>query len=191
MKLIALDMDGIVNSNILIRKWFIDKEKELFELTNKQPTDTELRNAFKEEFKNSTELIFPQLAKYITEICEKTNAYILWTSTWRKLEKYSDINVAKDMFNRHGLPGDKLIGYTPQIGMSWYGRSRGSEIRSWLKNNNLTEEITHCAVIDDRIDAGENLPKNAKFFWIDPNQGISDYETINIINYLNENYNNE
>jgi hypothetical protein len=191
MKLIALDMDGVVNSNILIRKWFIDKEKELFELTNKQPTDTELRNAFKEEFKNSTELIFPQLAKYITEICEKTNAYILWTSTWRKLEKYSDINVAKDMFNRHGLPGDKLIGYTPQIGMSWYGRSRGSEIRLWLKNNNLTEEITHCAVIDDRVDAGENLPINAKFFWIDPNQGISNYETINIINYLNENYTNE
>lgn len=184
-------MDGVVNSNILIRKWFIDKEKELFELTNKQPTDTELRNAFKEEFKNSTELIFPQLAKYITEICEKTNAYILWTSTWRKLEKYSDINVAKDMFNRHGLPGDKLIGYTPQIGMSWYGRSRGSEIRLWLKNNNLPEEITHCAVIDDRVDAGENLPINAKFFWIDPNQGISDYETINIINYLNENYSNE
>ena len=191
MKLIALDMDGVVNSNILIRKWFIDKEKELFELTNKQPTDTELRNIFSQEFKNSTELIFPQLAKYITEICEKTNAYILWTSTWRKLEKYSDINVAKDMFNRHGLPGDKLIGYTPQIGMSWYGRSRGSEIRAWLKNNNLTEKITHCAVIDDRVDAGENLPKNAKFFWIDPNQGISDYETINIINYLSENYTNE
>ena len=181
MKLIALDMDGVVNSNILIRKWFIDKEKELFELNNKQPTNTELRQAFKTEFKNSTELIFPQLAKYITEICEKTNAYILWTSTWRKLEKYSDINVAKDMFNRHGLPGDKLIGYTPQIGMSWTGHSRGSEIRLWLKNNDLNEEITHCAVIDDRVDAGENLPKNAKFFWIDPNQGISEYETINII----------
>lgn len=43
------------------------------------------------------------------EICEKTTADILWSSTWRKLPEYSDIKKAQEMFDRRDLPGEKLI----------------------------------------------------------------------------------
>ena len=189
VKLIALDMDGVVNSNIKIRNWFSDKMVELenqgYSYINNE-LRLEARKAFNEEFDHSTELIFPELAKYIKQIVDKTDCYILWSSSWRTLDKYSDIEIAKDMFNRHDLPGNKLIGYTPQLHFMDQG-IRGNQIRTWLYNNTLFEynDLYKCAVIDDRFDAGEMLPNKCQFFWIDPNIGITEYETNKIITYLN------
>lgn len=180
-------MDGVINSDELISKWFSNKFNEL-ENDGNYYTDDELRlkvrNAFKKEFCDSTELIFPELAKHIVKICNKTNCYILWSSTWRKLEKYQNIEDAKEMFNRRGLPGDRLIAYTPQIGTSWGGFCRGDEISLWIKNNE-EYNIIKCAVIDDRLDAGYNLPNNAKYFNINEYCGITKYNTKDIIDYLN------
>lgn len=169
-------MDGVINSNQHIQKWINDRwkieENDPNHLTHEE-IRIAVRNAYQQEFVHCEELVFSDLAKLVTEICEKTDCYILWSSTWRKLERYQDIEKAKDMFNRRGLPGDRLISYTPSIGMSWGGHCRGSEIKCWIKDN--TEyEIIKCAVIDDRIDAGENLPDNAKYFWIDEFVGITE-----------------
>lgn len=189
VKLIALDMDGVVNSDIKIRKWFSNKMSELesqgYSYLNNE-IRIEARKQFDKEFEHSTELIFPELAAYITQIVNETNCYILWSSSWRNLSKYNDIEVAKKMFNKHNLPGDKLIGYTPQLHFMDQG-IRGNQIRSWLYNNKYFDykDLYKCAVIDDRYDAGDMLPNKAKFFWIDPKQGITEYETKNIINYLN------
>lgn len=129
VKIIALDMDGVVNSNELIKKWINDRFKIEEENPNNS-TDEDIklavRKAYQEEFVHSQELVFSELADKITKICNETNCYILWSSTWRKLTRYQDIEIAKDMFNRRGLPGERLIAYTPQIGMSWAGHSRGS-----------------------------------------------------------------
>ena len=186
VKIIALDMDGVVNSGKLIHQWIEDRWK-IEEQNHNHLTDEDVRlavrKAYQEEFVHCEELVFTELAKRITKICEETDCYILWTSTWRKLERYQDIEAAKDMFNRRGLPGERLIAYTPQIGMGWAGRCRGSEIKSWIINNE-EYNIIKCAVIDDRIDAGENLPKNAKYFWIDDYIGITDNNVDDIIEYL-------
>jgi hypothetical protein len=69
--------------------------------------------------------------------------------------------------------------------MSWGGYNRGSEIRAWI-NDNVYGKVIKCAVIDDRIDAGYCLPKCAKFFQINDQIGITEDETKDIINYLNE-----
>ena len=186
IKLIGLDMDGVINSDELCYKWAEDRWKIEEQNSNNLTNDDiriAVRKAYQEEFVNMEELVFPELAKRITKICEETDCYILWTSTWRKLKRYQDIEVAKDMFNRRGLPGDRLIAYTPQIGMGWEGRCRGSEIKSWIINNE-EYNVIKCAVIDDRIDAGENLPENAKYFWIDNYIGISDNNVNDIIEYL-------
>jgi hypothetical protein len=186
IKIIALDMDGVVNSDFLITEWLKNKERELKEnITDKDKLNLQIKKSFLKEFNNSTELIFNELAQRINTICNKTDCLIVWSSTWRKLEKYKDIKKAKKMFNRRNLIGDRLISYTPQIGMSWAGHCRGSEIASWI-NNNEEYEIIKCAVIDDREDAGYNLPINAKFFWIDPYIGITDDNVEQIINYLND-----
>lgn len=188
MKLIVLDMDGVVNSDFLISEWITNKRNELSNKYSDKLSDElrlEVRKAFNDEFDHSTELIFPELAARITKIIDETDAFILWSSTWRKLNKYQDMEVTKDMFNRRGLPGNKLIGYTPQLGMGWDGNCRGSEIALWIKNN-IYEKIEKAAVIDDRIDAGYNLPKCAKYFKINEQIGITDYDVEDIINYLNE-----
>lgn len=188
LNLIALDMDGVVNSSIAIYDWF---DKKMSELENNgfsyldNEIRLEARKIFNKEFENSTELIFPELAQRIKRIVDETDCYILWISTWRKLEKYSNIEIAKDMFNRRGLPGDKLLDYTPSIGMAWSGSCRGNEIKMWI-NNNTYGKVNKCAVIDDREDAGYNLPSCAKFFQINEQIGITEYDMEDIINYLKE-----
>lgn len=189
VKLIALDMDGVVNSDIKIRKWFDNKMLELenqgYSYLNNE-LRLEARKAFNKEFDHSTELIFPELAKFIKQIIDETDCYILWSSSWRNHPKYVDIEVAKDMLNRHNMRGDRLIGYTPTLHFLDQG-IRGNQIRTWLYNNSYFDynDLYKCAVIDDRHDAGEMLPDKCKFFWIDPRQGITEYETNKIINYLN------
>lgn len=185
-KLLVLDMDGVVNSDQLIHQWFNDKFKELENDDNCYVNDElrlAVRKAFAEQFDHSTELIFPELAKHITTICEKTNCYILWSSSWRRLEKYRKIEDAKDMFNRRGLPGDKLIGYTPQF-TRYDDGCRGAEIRSWIMNNELGK-VFRAAVVDDRIDAGFLQLKNACFFQTDEYYGITEKHVSDIIKYLN------
>lgn len=190
MKVIALDCDGVINSNILIRKWMADKYSEIEKKQNTfsyNEIREEVRNEFQKEFCHCEELVFPELAKIISTICEKTDAKILWSSTWRTLDRYKNIEDAKKMFNRRGLPGDVLIGYTPKLGADFFtsSYSRGSEIRMWLFNN-VYGNIEKCAVIDDREDAGHDLPTNAKFFQTDENVGITDLMSYEICDYLNE-----
>ena len=55
-----------------------------------------------------------------------------------------------------------------------------------VKNDNIYGKVIKCAVIDDRLDAGYGLPKCAKFFEINGQTGITEYDTENIIKYLNE-----
>lgn len=177
IKIIALDMDGVINSNKLFYKWIMEHEKKYGR--------EEAIKIFRKEFCSCEELVFPQLAKRITEICEKTDSYILWSSTWRKLERYKKIEDAQEMFNRRGLPGNRLIAYTPQSGFSWAGRCRGSEISLWIRNNQ-EYNILKCAVIDDRDDAGFNLPKCARFFQTLSEDGITNKTKKEIINFLNK-----
>ena len=188
IKIIALDMDGVINSSKLIQKWIDDKWK-IEEQNPNNLTDEDVRlavrKAYQEEFVHCEELVFPELAEKITKIVNETGCYILWTSTWRRLERYENIEDAKDMFNRRGLPGDKLIAYTPSIGLGWSNHCRGSEIKSWIKNNE-EYDIIKCAVLDDRLDAGENLPDNAKYFWMDDSIDITDENVKDVIKYLND-----
>ena len=189
IKLIALDMDGVVNSDTHVNNWIMNKRKEYKKSYPEiNPISNEffqlVKKAYINEFVHCEQLVFPELAKRIAQICEETDCYILWSSTWRKLQRYKDIEKARQMFDRRGLPGKRLIAYTPCIGMTWGGHSRGSEITSWIRYNQEYEVIS-CAVIDDRIDAGQNLVENAKFFWINPNQGICDFDVKDIVEYLN------
>ena len=189
IKIIALDMDGVVNSSKHVGDWIYNKREEIkSQNPHLDPLGDEIfqltRKEYQKEFNHMIELIFPELAERIKRICDETDCYIVWSSTWRKLNEYKDIENAKEMFNRRGLPGDRLIGYTPSA-MSWEGHCRGSEIRVWIKDN-IYGKVTKCAVIDDRYDAGYNLPKCAKFFQINDQIGITEENMEDIIKYLNE-----
>ena len=191
IKIIILDMDGVVNSNSLIREWLDKKFKEKEKLfSDFEEIRKEVRKEYAKEFRNMRELIFPELAERITRICNETGAFILWSSTWRNLSEYQNLVVVRNMFKRRGLPEDRFIGYTPDLkgDRGWdygWGVSRGEEISFWFKNY-LTDRKIVGAVIDDRSDAGMGIPEFTKFFQTDEEYGITEKQTQEIISYLNK-----
>lgn len=183
--LIALDMDGVVNSTKLIRTWIESKYGELSHIEDPIKRRMKAREEYLKAFADGYEAIFPELAERVARICDSTGAHILWSSTWRNSRVYSDIEFAKGMFNRRGLPGDKLIGYTPDFGGDKYRCSRALEISYWLTNRTWNEgKDVRCAVIDDRLDAGAELPEYAKLFATDEYVGITDNTVEEVIAYL-------
>lgn len=185
MKVIALDMDGVVNSKKKITEW-LDAKKNHFASLGSSAAEAEdkTRKAYIEEFQNMTELVFPEYAVRVSKIVDETGAKILWSSTWRNIDKYKDLEVAKDMFNRRGLPGEALLDRTPDFLADFrHDCYRGSEISLWLKEH---PEVTKCAVIDDREDAGYGLPSNAQYFATTWQSGLTDEVTDAIIKYLKE-----
>ena len=193
IKIIILDMDGVVNSYSLIREWLNKKFKEKKKLfSDFYEIQKEVRKEYAKEFRNMRELIFPELAERITRICNETGAFILWSSTWRNLSEYQNLTVVRDMFKRRGLPEDRLIGYTPDLkgDQCWNfvcGVNRGEEISFWFKNY-LTDRKIVGAVIDDRSDAGMGIPEFTKFFQTEKEHGITEDTTHEIISYLNKVY---
>lgn len=198
MKLIALDMDGVVNSDIAYATYMKNAYKDHYDKLEGLSYDDREAAArksaalqFKEEFKHDvakkqTELVFPEYAARITRICNETNSMILWTSTWRRIAQYADIKDARDMFNRRGLPGDRLIAYSPDLKADELRvrTTRGEEITNWISNTS-DYDVTKYAVIDDRYDAGSDILPNGKFFWINPYYGITDSDVEGVIEFLN------
>ena len=72
----------------------------------------ETKEMYDREFRSGTELIFPEKARLVTEIVEKTGAKIIWSSSWRNWFIYKDIEQARKMMLRRGMPGNALIAYT-------------------------------------------------------------------------------
>lgn len=185
MKVIALDMDGVVNSRKKIIEWLDAKKNHFVSLgaTAAQAED-KTRKAYIEEFQDMSELVFPEYATRVSKIIDETGAKILWSSTWRNIDKYKDLEVAKDMFNRRGLPGESLIDRTPNFLADFsHSCDRGHEISYWLREH---PEVTKCAVIDDREDASYGLPSNAQYFATTWENGLTDDVVDAIIKYLKE-----
>lgn len=182
--LIALDMDGVVNSR---KHWIAELDVEMSKVDASLPMlerKAKARSVLVDKYVDMTEYVVPELADKVRRICSETGAKILWSSSWRNLEQYSDIERAREMFTRRGLPGEALIGYTINLGADWaIYYARGEEIRTTL-HGMKDVRVLRCAVLDDREDAGHLLPKNAKFFRIDPNVGIDDETADRVIAYL-------
>lgn len=185
-KLIALDMDGVVNSSQLIYTWIDSRYKELAHIEDSIQRRLRAKEEYFKEFANGYEAIFPELAAKISHICYETGADIVWTSTWRNSYPYRQIKDARYMFTRRGLLGDRLVGYTPDLGGDKYRCSRGAEIRSYLKSREIAEGLNiRCAIIDDRPDAGDGVPEYAKLFLVDERIGVTDSIAEDVIAFLN------
>ena len=94
------------------------------------------------------------------------------------------------MFNRRGLPGKALIGYTPFLGID---KTRGEEIATAVKlfnsggytfNKDMEYEIVKAAVVDDDTFAGYSLPSCCRWFRTYDECGMTEAIMDEIINYL-------
>lgn len=187
--ILFLDMDGVVNSNYLVRKWFDEKYKEIQSENNPIDFDTIHQlttKAYYEEFKYGKELIFPQLAQRLNEVIEKCNLKIIWSSTWKDVEPYVyDINNARAMLERRGINGSALIGYTPNFRRLSYGgyQCRMSEILSFVKNNTYGIGFTdRLAAIDD-LNLSELENNDIKFFATEAEFGLTEKIKNDMIEY--------
>lgn len=170
-------MDGAgANSDKLIYDWINKK-------INSGLSKTEARKQYMENFGDGLEAIFPEKARLVKKIIDSTGAKIVWSTDWRKYFPYKrNIDAAKEMLNRHNMCGDSLIGYTPDLGFYSF---RGNEINEYIMTaKEKGENIEKCAVLDDRDDAGFNLPDCCEFFRTNPLYGITDKIAEDIIKYF-------
>lgn len=172
-KIIFLDMDGVVNSTVEIVK-YLDNLVE-----NECYTKEEARKKYNIDFCYMTELIFPIHAERITRICNECDCDIVWSTNWRIIKEYkNNIDNARSMLTRRGIPGERLIGYTPYLPYSF----RHIEISTWLKT--YGKKIKRFAILDDRQDASYNT-KRGKYFKTDFKYGLTEEITQDVIKWLN------
>lgn len=131
MKIIFLDIDGVLNHEAFYKERF---EKRYEEGAMAYPYSE----------------IDPKSVEFLNDLVEKTGAKIVISSTWR----HSGLEYCKDALVFHGFKGE-IIDITPnsRCGMCL----RGNEILDWIKKN---EELigepyynfTEYVILDDDSD---------------------------------------
>lgn len=143
MKIIFLDIDGVLNSEESIVKYHDEAEA-------KNEPYQDYTAIFPEEYMNN-----------LKEIVDKTNAKIVVSSTWR-LGFPDDSHWLKLMYNLEEYNLDKkVIGVT-----SNRGRWRCEQIKEWLEANKELGIDNFVILDDDSFDMGEYVDtKLAKTSW--------------------------
>lgn len=195
MKVIFLDIDGVLNSELFYRarhkkrwlkpityywwisskiKWFFNgfKYKGVSLANYKRP---ESHNKFPYLFKDLKIETDPLKWKWLVELTEETGCKICISSVW----KHHFNN--NDEWNKALI----LLGFKDGVFVGITGDRetlRGTEIKNWIEKN---QPIEKYAIIDDDSDM---LPEQMdSFFQTDSYYGLSPNTTYRIKNHFNEN----
>lgn len=123
MKVIFLDLDGVLNSND-----YLCALNTLYE-KNRAITGDQYGDLFD-----------PRCVMWLEIIIAQTDAEIVISSTWRR----SGLQAMKDLWNHRKLPG-KVVDITPRFP----NEVRGFEIKMWLEDH---PEVTDYVILDDNTD---------------------------------------
>lgn len=128
MKVIFLDIDGVLNSD----DWYTYRH---IACTSKEINDD---YPLKE--------IDPKALMYLKTLVKETKAKIVISSSWKH-----SMNVEKftELFKKLGFE-EEIIDVTPDFGYHVY--PRGCEILAWIKNFCKTTDIENYVILDDDID---------------------------------------
>lgn len=178
MKVIFLDIDGVMNSNVFFeerhkkykRSWrywkYILFIKPLLKIglikqkTNKNWVMPKCINTFNYQFKRLKEETCPQKWEWLSEWCNENDVKICISSVWRN--NFGDENGVIPIWWDYALV---KLGFKPNtfVGITGERRSsRGEEIKEWLEKNKNIEDY---AIIDDDSDMLEEQFK--KFYHCD------------------------
>lgn len=142
MKVLFLDIDGVLNSLMWIEK--------LGGKFGRGPSSAD-------EIPTRESLSWhPETVDELRRIVRETECSIVISSSWRGWGDQA-IKVWQSMFGCYGWPDAPVIGETPSLPY-WNGMVRGDEINAWLKDH---PEVTQFACLDDDDDfhTGQNLVK--------------------------------
>ena len=154
MKIIFLDVDGVLNNASYIKKCYkrsINKKKTIYSGKN-VPFD-------------------PHNLKNLAKIVNKTGAKIVLSSTWRIFK--SHIYVLEARLAEYGL---RIYDKTDNINMI-----KGAEITEWLKQH---RDIENYVVIDDEEYNLSNFIDNKHLVIVDSKYGLTFGDRIKAIEKL-------
>jgi len=158
MKVIFLDIDGVLNSN----RWLDGRRKELFDRMQKTGEHP------------WRDVIDRRAVLKVNQIVEATSAKVVISSAWRHQHSWKTM---QEYLNYHGFRG-KVVGQTPAK-MSLY--DRWAEIRMWLSY--AETQPNHIVILDDIHDMGKF--KNFHV-WIDEEIGLQDEHVDKAIEILSK-----
>ncbi len=122
MKLIFLDIDGVLNSQL----WFSAQENQQQALCNIDPSKVELLN----------------------DLISTTGAKVVISSTWRMTTTIKDLQNILEQVKFKG----EIIGFTPVLRLLKIAMPRGVEILCYLKENYEYDNFPYYVILDDKSD---------------------------------------
>jgi hypothetical protein len=163
MKVIFLDIDGVLNTEVFVRAYFgILKRLGKDRIEAKAQAKSELRDEFGITFD-------PMATDMLDLIIKETGAKIVISSTWRA----SGLRVMQTMWEMRDLPGE-VIDVTPRL-----NTPRGEEIAEWLRENLVDSYV----ILDDDKDM---LPEQElHFVQTDGQYGLTRKDALKCIDILN------
>jgi hypothetical protein len=186
MKVIFLDIDGVMNSHIFYQRrhkrrwgnpitWWYKLKCVVRKLLRIKPKGVSLADyktpdshyTFEYQFKRLEEETCTEKWKWLSEWCNETDTKICVSSTWKHhfgTRGYvSTPEKWEDAFIKLGFKPGTYVGITGNR-----KTLRGDEIQDWLNNH---QEVEDYAILDDDSDM---LPKQfAKFHHSDPWFGLT------------------
>ena len=162
MKIIFLDIDGVLNFHKTLWRW---------DYTKKEPYKAEPG-----EREGGFYGIDPSRVALILMIVEKTGAKLVLSSTWRLDKDW------QETMEKNGLKKDLFLGRTDEILSAPYRTQRGHEVDEWLKSCGLV--IKKYAIIDDNDDFLDHQKEH--FFKTGMMEGLTESHAFKIIEHLNK-----
>lgn len=164
MKVVFLDVDGVLNSEKYMRLRFNENGNERLDYPYSE--------------------FDPDAVNRFNTIVEKTGTEIVVSSTWRLGRSFEDLQI---LFKRVGIRGN-IIGVTPALhDRGKYGETvRGDEIKQWLEEAKeffSEKEISYVIVDDDNDMLKEQQNNFIKTSWM---SGLEDHHVEEAIKILNK-----
>ena len=113
----------------------------------------------------------PECAKHLKEIIDRTDSYVVISSTWRYNRALWQFAA---LFDAVGIDGSRVLDVTPMSdkkrGSLYVSKSRGAEISEWLRHAGSKYRIGRYIVIDDDSDV---QPHEKRWVKTDTYKGLS------------------
>lgn len=174
MKIIFLDIDGVLNSTEYFRN---APDSYLF-------SDPEINlDNYQTRVQEWSKDIDEKAVKVLNKIIEKTGAKIVLSSAWRN-SRWEEI---EDILNLKGFEYLPLLDRTPTL--DWDSSVRGNEILFWIKHNAQYVQEPHYKyknylILDDSTDM--LLWQKDNFHYIDGEIGLQESDIEPCIMILNK-----
>ena len=140
--------------------------------------------------KGTCELTYvdPVLAARVSKLVTDYDMHIVMSSSWRLYYSQEDF---KELLTLRGLPGERLVGYTPNLyrDSMFFGGDcpRWMEVEAFLKHaeKDLGWDIEFYVILDDLQEAGYNTDKG-RLFLTDFDKGYTEEDDAGVRRWIED-----